>query len=277
MRFSSQSQVKPTELDARSNADFFRQISSQLSAEQCRAGIVLVGARDVRSIAVRQAQASLRYDRRSSYFSHAALIARWNAQTPDESVGFEASLDPIVPAQSVPERNGVTAFKLGRYADPQLYPNVAFIAIDLKPDTQLDIDGKSEVQLPPEARKDEIIEAARNPCRERETYPLWEGLGVWSNYQYSPERLANPLLDHVPLPAAAYVEYAYGAHQIDITPGAVGRQTCPELLWATFQRWQEGLLASAAASIAVYACIRDEAGVAAPPLPMLLPLDPREI
>lgn len=272
MRFSSQPSAAPVRIDARTNLEFFRQVAAKRTAEQCRAAVLLVGANDVRSLAVRQAQAPLRYDRRSSYFSHAALIVSWNTGAPEESVGLEASLDTDGPeSQPVPERNGVTRFKLRRYQDETAYPNAALVTVELKATTQLDIDGKRQVQLSSSARKDAILDAARNPLREREVYPLWDGLGVWSKFRFSPERTVNPLLDNVPLPAAAYCEYAYAAQQIDIVPGAVARQTCPEMLWATFLRWQQGLLATTVSAIQVYVAIRDEQGIAPPPLPMELP------
>lgn len=273
MRFSSQPAAVPVRIDARTNAEFFRQIATKRTPEQCRAAILLVGANDMRSIVVRRSQAILRYDRRSSYFSHAALIAAWNGSTPEDSVGFEVCLDPEGPAaQPLPERNGVTRFTLRRYLDERLYPNLALVSVELKDVTQLDIDGKHQLESSAARRKDLIIDAARNPLREREVYPLWDGLGVWSKYRFSPERTVNPLLENVPLPAAAYCEYVYGAQQIDIVPGAVAQQTCPEMLWATFLRWQQGLLATTLSAIQVYVVIRDEQGIAPPPQPMELVL-----
>jgi hypothetical protein len=112
-----------------------------------------------------------------------------------------------------------------------------------------------------------VIEAARNPCRQREIYGLWEGLAVWSRYGYAAERVPNPLLESVAMPSASLCEYAYAAVQVDIVPGASNHQTCPELLWATFLRWQESL-APAVERIATFNVVRDEQGLAPTPLPM---------
>jgi hypothetical protein len=271
LRYTPQPRVEPKRLSPRSsNLDLLHRVAKRCDAERGRAAILLVGASDLRSIHIRRAQATLRYDLRSSYFSHAALITAWDPRKPERSRGLEVSLDPQPGTASVPERNGVTEFRLSRYLDETAYPNLALITLDLKASKELAENGK-EITRTGTQRKRTLIDAARNPCRDLETYPLWDSLGTWAHYSYTPDRTANPLLESVSLPAAAYCEYVYASVQIDITPGASNRQTCPELLWATFLRWQQGLLATSIDRIAIDAVVRDEHGIPQKPLPMELP------
>ncbi|HKU41635.1 MAG TPA: hypothetical protein VJR89_25935 [Polyangiales bacterium] len=272
MRYSLQRKSEPKRLPGkRSNLELLQAVAKTSDAERGRGAILLVGRRDWRSIQVRRAQAPLRYDRRSSYFSHAALITDWDPNKPERSRGLEASLDPDRGAAAVPERNGVTPFRLTRYLDDDTYPNLALITLDLKATQEPGASGKP-VERSGGERKRELIHAARNPCRRRDDFPLWDGIGEWLKYTYSPERTPNPLLQGVSLPGAAFCEYAYASIQIDITPAASNRQTCPELLWATFLRWQEGLLATSVDRIEILVVVRDEYGIAPEPLSMELGL-----
>lgn len=264
MRYSLQkNQLEPRRIAARrSNLDLFNAVAKSCKAERGCGAILLVGRRDWRSIQIRRAQATLRYDRRSSYFSHAALITDWDQTKPERSRGLEVTLDSVPGAEQVPERNGVTAFRASQYLDDALYPNLALITLDLKPGKEPGPKGKTI------ERKRALLTAARNPCRNRADFPLWESIGEWLKYTYLPERTANPLLEGISLPGAAFCEYAYAAAEVDITPGASTRHTCPELLWSTFLRWQEGLLETAVDRIDITYVVRDEFGIAPEPQSM---------
>ncbi|MEY4581832.1 MAG: hypothetical protein RL701_6535 [Pseudomonadota bacterium] len=271
MRYSDQSKTDPTTYAPQlSNREFFAEIAKTCPAEQGAGAVLLIGANDERSQYIRRAQAPLRYDRRSSYFSHAALIARWVPEDPGRSVGVEVTLDPQDSALQVPERNGATPFRLDRYFDAKRYPNVALVALQLQAAPDLDQSGNKTERSSAE-RKRALVKAACTPNLQRDVYPLWDGLATWSKYTYSVERSPNPLLESVPLPAAAFCEYAYATIGIDITPGAATNHTCPELLWATFVRWQESLEAQVA-SYETHLIVRDPQGISQLPLSLEIEL-----
>jgi hypothetical protein len=247
---------------AASNEKFFADVAREVGVSALHGSIVLIGGRSSRSLAIRRAQAPLRFDRRSSRWSHAALIVRFGGE-PRESVGLEVTLDPEDGAKQVPERNGVTPFSLSRYFDEQKYPNVALIVVGFEARNA----GKGESSLvAPSERRRAALGAALQPNRNRERYPFWDGLGVWSRYATSPHSSPNPLLEGVPLPAAALCEYAYEAAGLDLTPGATGNNNCPEVLYATAKHWAEGLGQSQAAVVRMFSLARDEHEIPEPVL-----------
>ena len=277
MRYSDEKNTRPIRVAARhSNEAFFAHVAKLCDPELARGAILLVGARDQRARAVRHAQAILRYDQRASYFSHAALIVRWDAKRLGQSIGLEVAIDSDHPDQQVPERNGVTCFQLSRYFDEARYPNLAFLAMSLKavprfdPDTSPDGSEKDAQTLHEVERKHLLVDAARNPNRQREAYPLWESLAAWSRYTLIPEVADNPLQSNIPHPGAALCEYAYAAGGVDVVPGATTNHTCPELLWATMGHWRE-TLAATASKVRTYCVVRDE--YCTPPDPLSMEID----
>ena len=182
MRYSDDKITKPTAVlsDKASNRVFFETVSDKHKASALRGALLLIGGSDWRSLALRRAQATVRFDRRASLWSHVALIARWDADNVGDSVGLEVSLEPASGSEQAPERNGVTSFKLSRYFNAAEYPNVAVVAIDL---------GKGEVGS---KHKDAMLDAACNPLRDRERYPLWNALSSWARYAYAPDVVASP-------------------------------------------------------------------------------------
>jgi hypothetical protein len=260
MRYSSDQAVKPTELlsTTSSNRAFFEAAGQAHGAGSLRGALLLIGGNDWRSLALRRAQAPLRFDRRSSLWSHVALIAQWDADNVGDSVGLEVSLDPQSEAEQGPERNGVTSFKLSRYFDTARYPNVALVAVDL---------GRAAES---QRRKDALLTAACNPCRDRERYPLWNALSSWARYAYAPELLPSPLTDGIAMPCAAFCEYAFESAGVDLTPGATGNNACPEVLWATINLWQAVMKAQVTFSASML--FRDSNAAAPDALPMTIEL-----
>lgn len=247
---------------AASNEKFFADVAREVGVPALHGSIVLIGGRSSRSLAIRRAQAQLRFDRRPSRWSHAALIVRFDDK-PGESVGLEATLDPEDCTKQVPERNGVTPFSLSRYFDEQKYPNIALIVVGFEARSA----GKGESSVPaPSERRRAALAAALQPNRNRERYPFWDGLAVWSRYATSPHCNPNPLLEGVPLPSAALCEYAYEAAGLDLTPGATGNNNCPEVLYATAKHWAQGLGQSQAAAVRMFSLARDEHEIPEPVL-----------
>jgi hypothetical protein len=210
-----------------SNTAFFKKVfeSMRLPAPN-RFGILLVGGSDHASLVVRKAQSVLRYDAQPSSWSHCALVLRWESPDPRTAGGVEVSLMPEDPLRQVPERNGVTTFRLSRYASKKLYPNLCFITVA----------GVEEEQR---ARLEGMEKALLDPNRDRLRYPLWNLLGVWRHHVHAPGATENPLLEGYPVPSAALCEYAFEAGDIDITAGATSPNTCPETIWTTLRHWRE--------------------------------------
>ena len=251
-----------------SNAAFFQMVTKAAKRDSLQGAILLVGANDTRALALRRAQALLRFDRRVSDWSHAALVIDWPAD-PALAAGVEVSLDPEDPALQVPERNGVTLFQLRRYFDEKRYTNVAVIALafEARAAGSSTEPGavRAETQSPPERRL-AALRAAVSPNRDRVRFPLWESLAPWARYAYAADRTTNPLLESVPMPSAALCEYAYEAAGVDLTPGATANQNCPEMIHATMKYWAEGLVEAEGVSVRVFSIVRDESGVHPPAL-----------
>ncbi len=226
----------------RTNAEFFDEVASKTRPDERRAALLLVGGRDPLARAVRRAQGVLRYDRAPSYWSHAALLLGWPGEA-DDAFGVEIALDARGARRHTPERNGVTTFRLARYASKARYPNLGVFLFSFS--------GQGSRGL------DDVIAAALEPNRERARYPWWDNLSPWARYAYAPDVAPNPLLEGVPLPAASLCEYAYAASGIDVVPGATANQTCPELLWATVRHWSKRLEEGGAAQVKGFAVLRD--------------------
>lgn len=252
MRYSNEAPITPATPVAASatNLDFFSSVRRSVAAEQLGCAILLVGGSDERALAVRRAQAILRYDRLTSYWSHAALLLDAGGALR----GVEVTLDPEDSRAQSASRNGATVFSIERYADATRYPNLAVFYFDFP--------RKSSA-------RETISSAALDPNRERTRYPFWDQLATWARYAYAPDATPNPLLEGVALPGAAYCEYAFGTANIDLTPGATGNHACPEVLWATMKRWGGALDAMQAIKVHGFTIVRDETGTPAKPLPSL--------
>ena len=208
-----------------SNTAFFRRVFESMRLPRGdRYGILLAGGTDHASLAIRQAQSVLRYDAQPSSWSHCAFVLRWEAPDPRTAAGVEVSLAPENPGRQVPERNGVTAFRLSRYANRRLFPNLCFITL---------ADPEEEQR----GRLAAMAGALLEPNRDRLRYPLWRLLGLWHHWVHAPDGMKNPLLDGYPVPSAALCEYAFEAADIDIAAGATAPNTCPETIWTTLRHW----------------------------------------
>ncbi|HKU44185.1 MAG TPA: hypothetical protein VJR89_38755 [Polyangiales bacterium] len=230
---------EPTAVEAKDNAEFFRMVAAELRDDN--PAILLFGASDFASWTVRSQQAVLRYDRRPSDYSHAALICEWNLKAPEQSWGLQ--LDPVrVPAsQQQPEFAGVTPFRLRDLADAAALPNVAVITVPLKSD-----------------ERDRVLMAARTPLRDPMRFPLLRWLSTWRAFVSMPESMPHPLLNRVPHPGAAFVAMAYEAADITLIPGATDLQYCPELLWANAKYWSDAVRQD----VRVFRKLRDESATA---------------
>ncbi len=238
---------------ATSNRRFFEDALAEAGRAPAPASILLVGGTDTASIAVRHAQAATRLDRRTSPWSHAALIVAWDHDDVGASIGLEVTLDPETRIEQVPERNGVTPFRLGRYLDEARYPNVAISFATFEEDD-------------PAERVARLRAALANPNLDRLRFPFWEQLGAWSRLAYAPAGSTNPLLENVPMPAASFCEYVYDAAGVDLTPGATGNYSSPDVLYATMKHWSESVKEADGVAFRTWALVRQDDAVPAPKL-----------
>jgi hypothetical protein len=217
----------------------------------------------VRDRAVRVAQSELRFDREASLWSHAALILEWpDGAGPGDVVGAEVSLDPSDSREQLPERNGVTLFRLSRYLDRTRYPHLAFAtfgvpAADEKASTVTAAQATAAIT----ELKSKIRDAALEPNRERLRYPFWDWIGPWSRWVFTPHDGPSPLSQGIAHPGAAFCECAFEAARFDLTPGATAPSTCPEVLWATAIHWHDkiGEIGQLPVKVQVWSAIdRDE-------------------
>lgn len=253
MRYSDHARARVKTSSANATAPkFFAEVAAATTASERAGALLLVGGNDPHDLVVRNVQNALRWDRLPSYWSHAAIVLDWpDGAKPDQVIGVEAALAPEEPRLQVPERNGVTRFRLSRYLDRSRYPNLGIVVGKLG-------DGLS-------AR---LRDSALNPNRNRLRYPLWEWLGAWHAYVHAPGEGRNPLALGAPLPAAAFCEYVYQSVGLDLTPGATDPNACPETLWTTALRWQQGT-GPHLADIRVFALIKREEAPTRTPLPPL--------
>lgn len=225
MRYSPHAVTPISNHDSLSTKDFIAEVTRATTPEQRAGSILLVGGSDFSSVALRRAQSSLRFDLRSSYWSHAALVTEWPDGEPSRINGVEVALEVAGQEGHAPENNGVTSFKLARYANDATYPNLC-VAVPLAVGQGLG-----------ESWREELLAAAANPNAGRPQYSFYAWLAEWRRYAMLPATTANPLFANVPVPGAAFVEFAYATARMNLIPGATSPNATPEHLWATLTHW----------------------------------------
>jgi hypothetical protein len=150
--------------------------------------IGFVGSRDIPGVALREAQAILRWGLRPSLWSHVFLVADATAGGSDVS-GTKILEVPIFPRTGrfpQPERNGVQEGTLGLYADSELDANVALIG------------GPHERRRGPSGYGGGRWTTTRTASGS--TYGSM--LGSWQGFVWTNAQSANPLRDGFPIPSA---------------------------------------------------------------------------
>jgi hypothetical protein len=243
------------------NMDVARRAVAEPKTEPLIGALVLVGGRKPAELIVRQAQSHLRIDQLASYWSHAAILVHVSTDLVDAE-GVEVALDPTADEPQVPERNGVTRFRLDQFLDDDRCPNFALATLRLGPGAD-------------SAAAHRLATAADEPLRERSRFPFLDWLAAWRAHTTAPYRFPNPSLQDVPHPGAALCEYVLEAARIDITPGGEGQNSCPETIWATLVRWRERL-ANTGVLLDAHYVLRDPTCESRKPLPsrLGLPLPP---
>jgi len=254
MRFSGSYTRNPDVVDLsrecrnRDNVEFFARALRTLAEQGYGNGglmvIALLGQRDIPGITLRRAQAVLRWDQRPSLWSHALLIAAALEPTPAavaKAPILEVSLYPRTGVFPRPEQNGVSEGTLGQYRAPKLDANAALLAVKMSDE---------------EAQR--VAACARNYNVDRLRYDLWDTLGIWQAYLWAHGQRPNPLRERVPIFSSSYVEMAFEALPLDLTPAASERNSAPELIWNAALWWQESYAAQGRAIRGCYV-LRDPA------------------
>jgi hypothetical protein len=222
-------------------ADALRGLEERQLANGGIATIGFLGQRDIPGVALRQAQAILRWDRRPSLWSHVFLI-REPANLAD--IGTTPILEvPMYPRRGVfhrPERNAVSEGTLAQYHDPSIDANVALVAVSMSDDDALAVRNR-----------------ALDYNADRLRYDLWDTLGVWQAYLWSSGQAPNPLREGFPIASSAYVEMAFEAIGLDLTPGASERNSSPEHIWTAVRWWHHALAEAEQRGLAGFYMLRD--------------------
>jgi hypothetical protein len=202
--------------------------------------IGLLGQRDLPGYTLRSVQSVLRWDARPSLWSHVFLFAeRFGAQL-DKTPVWEVSLHRRDGAFPKPENNGVGAVEVRHYRNRKVDANIALLAVKMSDE---------------DAEK--VRQRAANYNIDRIRYNLWETLGIWQGYLWSHGVRPNPLREGVPIFSSAYVEMAYEAIGLDLTPGASERNSAPEHIWNAAVWWHEAF-ANEEHPISGYYVLRDK-------------------
>ncbi len=234
------------EYERKGNPAFFAAALAELRDAKPNGGeqvfIGLVGSRDLPGVALRQAQAVLRWDMRPSLWSDAFIVKPAddvNASVEGATI-WGVPLHSRLPNFPRPERNGVSKGTLSLYADSTLHANVAILAVNIR-----------------EGNEKKVLERLEDPNRDRGRYNFWDSLGVWQGYLWSFGTRPNPLRDGWPIPSSSFVEYCFEAIGLDMTPGANERNSAPEHIWNA-ARWWHDAYSTQDMTVAGYSVWRDE-------------------
>ncbi|MGH7518290.1 MAG: hypothetical protein ACREOC_12610 [Gemmatimonadales bacterium] len=260
----------------RDNAAFLAGVATALrrltqsDAAMDRDGILcigLLGEYGHLGYGLRRAQAAVRLDRQPSYWSHAFLVA-----TPLSSAAsvyrqprtapwlLESAFVPSPAMTMVAFRSGASPRPASEYVEARFRPflahaapNIAILAISLTP-----------------AERAAVRARAIRPDADPTRYDLAALRARWFGYLADPVVQPNPLADGIGVPSAAYVQFAYDAAGVDLSPGALQRNICPEHVWQFARRLYRGaeMIAPdgtrAARRVVGWFCVRDRAALSAP-------------
>jgi hypothetical protein len=174
--------------------------------------VVLLGGSNVVDFRVRVAQAHLRHDLLPSFWSHVGIVV---SKSSFLSVPLDIRLDPT----RVPSTNGIAETAFADYDDPISHPNIAVINFAAHAAT--------------------VVGYAQGLHRQRSAVDLPQLLVAWLAFAWGAGDIGNPLLKQLGVPAAAFVETAFGIGGIEITPGVASAGSCPEAIWQSAIWWHE--------------------------------------
>jgi hypothetical protein len=116
------------EVQRRDNEDNLQWLRRNMPSADAQTQVMLVGGTSTTSFRLRVAQSHVRNDLLPSYWSHVMWLDKV-ARTVSTTVVYEISLEPPQGFAFPPPTNGIQQGKLSQYRDPQLYPNIAVLAV----------------------------------------------------------------------------------------------------------------------------------------------------
>ena len=175
-------------------------------------GIILLGGSSLADFRVRVAQSSLRGDMLPSYWSLCGILLAGE-------VFASVPLGPGSDISAVPKNNAVRMCPFVEYDDPKLYPNIAAI------------------------RFAKLHDAVHNDIRrlqtDRSIIDLPALMLPWLGFVWGTSGAANPLLNGIGLPSAAFVETVFAIAGFELTPGLSSASSCPEAIWQSAKWWTD--------------------------------------
>ncbi len=181
-------------------------------------GILLLGGTSLADFRIRVAQSHLRQDMSPSLWSLAGILRDGRAFD-SVPLGWRGDI------AEVPRVNGVQRCRIADHDDPIRYPNIAILHFTR--------DMAS------------LLRHADSVKDHRSALDLPNLMLAWLGFVWGAGRTANPLLNGVGVPSAAYLETAHALAGIDLTPGVSAESSCPEAIWQAAKWWQ-GYYAEAA-------------------------------
>jgi hypothetical protein len=172
--------------------------------------VILLGGTNVIDFRVRVAQGHLRHDLLPSFWSHAGLIA-------SRETFLTVPLDDRLAPSQVPAANAIFECAFADYDDPLAYPNIAIINFARDADS--------------------LVTYARALHKQRSAVDLPQLVVAWLAFGWGTGDAGNPLLQHLGVPAAAFVETVFGIGGIEMTPGIASAGSCPEAIWQSAVWW----------------------------------------
>ena len=172
--------------------------------------VVLLGGANVVDFRVRVAQGHLRHDLLPSFWSHVGIVVSRDSFL---SVPLDDRLDPV----QVPSTNGIVETQFAKYDDPGEHPNIAVINFATEAES--------------------VVTYARGLQKQRSAVDLPHLLIEWLAFAWGAGDAGNPLLRQLGVPAAAFVETAFGIGGIEMTPGVASAGSCPEAIWQSAIWW----------------------------------------
>lgn len=226
------------------------------------AAIGLLGEYGLLGYGIRRAQELIRVDHTPSFWSHAFLfftpISTDAARNRDAAASpwiWESSLEPSTIFNHFANRNGVSPRRVADYAlasfeqfAPHCAPNIAVLAIALT-----------------EKERKRVLWRADDADVDQLHYDISGLQGDWYAFLTNPARKPNPLIEGKALHAAAYLQLAYDAVGIDLSPGSNARNTAPEHIWQAAKYFRRSFRALDAKGnlvprqIRMWSCVRDKA------------------
>lgn len=234
--------------------------------------IGLIGKQGLLGYNLRRSQEITRLDRGPSNWSQAFLFAGGLAPQANKLRGqrspwlLECSTTPPAGANDWMYRDGISPRRLHDYNNSKFdwhqensVPNMAIISFALTKD-----------------ERKGIREAALHPERTRLEHDLLALTGIWLHYLTNPAEVRNPLTDGLAMHSSAYVQMAYNAAGLDLTPSQLQNVSTPELIWAFAKHlssqsvyWSQDQSELRNRSIRAWAVIRDPNCLIGPEQPKL--------